>query len=198
VFNLISQVIARTGLWGVFLLMLIENLIPVIPSELILSLAGFQAARGQFNPVLGVAAATAGSTIGGCAWYGFGLWFGLDRLDRLAGRFGRWIPVTHDEIVQARRWFDRWGGLAVCLGRAIPVVRGVICIPPGMARMPFLRFLAFSTLGAFIWSCLLMGAGYILNAHYDAVRHWLNPFTDAFLALSLGLYAMKVIRYRRG
>ena len=71
-FNLITTVIAKSGVWGVFLLMLSENLIPVIPSELVLPLVGFQAAKGQFEPVAAIIAATAGSSIGGLAWYGVG------------------------------------------------------------------------------------------------------------------------------
>lgn len=195
-FGLIAGAIAKSGAWGVFLLMLLENLVPVIPSELILPLAGFQAARGQLDPVLAVIAATAGSVIGGVAWYGLGRWYGLERLQKLADSHGRWLPITSDEVIHADRWFKRWGALAVVVGRSLPGVRGVICIPAGIAAMPIGWFLLWSSLGAAAWSTLLILAGYALNAHYDTVQHWLNPVANGFLVLCVALYLFRVVRYR--
>ena len=197
-FSLITGVIAKSGVLGVFMLMVVENILPIIPSELILPLAGFQAARGQFDPVVVIIAATLGSAIGGAVWYGIGRWFGLQRLQRLATLGGRWSPFTIEEITTANVWFGRWGSLAVCVGRALPGVRGVICIPAGIARMPFLRYLIWSTIGTFAWSDLLVSSGYALHAHFGAVQQWLNPIADGFLILCGAFYLLRVIRYRAG
>ena len=195
-FNLITTIIAKSGVVGVFLLMLLENILPIIPSELILPLAGYQAADGQFDPVVVIIAATIGSVIGGCFWYGLGRWFGLHRLQAIANTHGRWLPITRSEVAKADAWFKRWGALAVCVGRTLPGVRGVICIPAGIGRMPLLKFLVWSTLGAFAWSDLLVSCGYILHTHYDLVEKWLNPVADGFLVLCAAAYLFRVIRYR--
>ncbi|HEY1928523.1 MAG TPA: VTT domain-containing protein, partial [Caulobacteraceae bacterium] len=114
----------------------------------------------------------------------------------LAGRHARWFTVSPRELAAAERWFRRWGGPAVCLGRALPGIRGVICIPAGLARMPPLAFGLWSTLGAALWTGLMMAAGYALKARYVEVQHWLNPVADGFLAISLITYLVRVAAYR--
>jgi membrane protein DedA with SNARE-associated domain len=193
-FTLISQIIARSGLGGVFLLMLVENLVPIIPSELILPFAGFEASRGAFSAVSAIGAGAAGSIIGGVAWYGIGRRFGLDRLRRLIERGGRWVAVTPEELDRAMRGFERWSGTAVFIGRMLPGVRALICIPAGIARMSFWRFLISSSLGATAWSALLVGAGLMLGAHYDVLERWLNPITDGLILLGLAIYIYRVVQ----
>ena len=197
-FNLVLGTIAKSGAWGVFVLMLAENLLPVIPSELILPLAGFQAASGQFHPAAAILAGTVGSLVGGLAWYGLAYGLGLDRLQRVIDRHGRWLPITSQELHKSHGWFQRWGSLAVCVGRALPGVRGVICIPAGIARMPLLLFLACSTIGAAVWSTLLVFSGYVLQSHYEEVHRWLNPIADGFLLLCVAIYFVRVACYRPG
>ena len=134
-FTLIAQIVGKMGVGGVFLLMMVENLVPVIPSELILPLAGLEASRGAFGPYAAIAAATVGSIIGGLAWYYIGRRLGLERLQALASAGGRWMAVTPNEIAHADRWFKHWGAFAVCAGRALPGVRGVICVPAGVSHI---------------------------------------------------------------
>lgn len=195
-FSFITGVIAKSGLLGVALLMLLENLLPIIPSELILPLAGFQAARGQFDPVAAIVAGTAGSLAGGFVWYLVGRTLGVGRLQAFAQRGGRWFPVTPGEVGRANAWFCRWGALAVCVGRALPGIRGVICIPAGLARMSPLVFLIASGIGAFAWSDVLVSSGYALRAHYAVVEGWLNPLADGLFGLVLLLYLYRVLRAR--
>ena len=196
-FTLITAIIHKTGLLGVALLMLLENLVPIIPSELIMPMAGFESARGTFGTVLVIVAGTAGSIVGGAAWYWIGRALGLARLKRWAEGGGRWLTLTPDEITRGEAWFERWGPAAVCVGRALPGVRGFICIPAGVARMPFRVFLIWSSLGALIWSALLTFAGYALQARYLQVEHWLNPVTDAIILILVALYLFRVISFRR-
>ncbi len=193
-FTFIAGIIGRTGVAGVFLLMLVENLVPAIPSELILPLAGFEASQGAFPPVAAIAAGAAGSILGGVAWYGLGRRLGLERFRRLAARGGRWLAITPREVDQANAWFRRNAALAVCLGRAIPGVRGVICLPAGMARMPFASFLLWSSIGAALWSAVLVGAGLVLGQRYAAVELWVNPVADAFFGVCVAAYLWRVVR----
>jgi membrane protein DedA with SNARE-associated domain len=195
-FSWISAIILHGGLVGVFLLMTAENVFPPLPSELIMPMAGFVAASGGLNPLGVVLAGTFGSAIGAVAWYLIGRWIGLDRLKAWSERHGRWLTLSPAEISRAAASFKRRGVVAVLIGRTLPGVRGVICIPAGMARMPFAPFLAASTLGSLIWSMILTAAGYALKSNYGAVAHWLDPVTDGFLIVCLLVYAWRVITFK--
>jgi membrane protein DedA with SNARE-associated domain len=198
-FKLISALLEHYGLWGVFGMMLVENLVPIIPSELILPLAGFEAARGHVDTTAAIFVATLGSTIGGTAWYGIGYGLGIDRLRQLVRRSRGWIPISVPELDLSEAWFKRWGSVAVAIGRTLPGVRGVICVPPGLARMHLGAFLASSAVGAGLWSALLIGLGYWLNARYALIGAWLSPIADVFFLGVAGIYGLRVVRgWRRG
>jgi membrane protein DedA with SNARE-associated domain len=195
-FTLVSNLIAKAGLAGVFMLMLAENIVPVIPSELILPMAGFDAARGQISGVLAAVAGGVASALGGVVWYLIGRSVGLDRLKRFAARMGRWAAVTPRQLDRAEAWFDRWGEWAVAIGRCVPGVRGYICIPAGVASMPFGRFLLWSSLGAMVWSAALVDAGFVLNRHFRRVERWMDPVTAAVFALCAVIYLLRVATWR--
>jgi membrane protein DedA with SNARE-associated domain len=139
-------------------MMLAENVFPPIPSELIMPLAGFVAAKGQLNPVLVVLAGTLGSLLGALPWYYAGRWLGEARVCAFAARHGRWLTLGEKEIGQAIRWFERHGRIAVLVGRLVPTVRTLISLPAGMARMPLLPFLAYSAVGTLAWTAALTAA----------------------------------------
>ena len=158
-------------------------------------LAGFEAARGAMRLGWVVAVGTAGSVLGGWAWYEIGRQLGLERVMRWADAGGRWVAVSSDELKYADLWFRRWGAVAVCIGRTLPGIRGVICLPAGVAKMPRGAFLFWSTIGAGLWALILVFAGYQLKAHFADVVGWVNPVTDAFLLLCIVAYAVRVARY---
>ena len=195
-FALVVGLIGRSGSTGVFVLMLIENLVPIIPSELILPLAGFEAAEGRLHPASALLAATAGSVVGALAWYALGLRLGEDRVEAWAARYGRWVTVTPLEVRRSTVWLRRHGVLAVALGRCIPGVRGLVSIPAGVVGMRLLPFLVSCTAGSLCWSALLIGAGYLLKRDYAAVEHWVGPASTAVLALCTVLYIGRL--FRRG
>jgi membrane protein DedA with SNARE-associated domain len=195
-FTLATAIIQKTGLVGVALLMLLEVFVPAMPSELFMPMVGFEAATGRMDPLEAVFAGTLGSTLGGVLWYLIGWRIGVAGVKRWAGRDWRWLPLTVDEIDRAQQWFARWGGAAVCLGRMVPGFRGIICLPAGLARMPFARFLVFSSVGAFGWVLLMVAAGYALRAHYTQLQGWVDPAADLFMLGILVIYLIRVARYR--
>jgi membrane protein DedA with SNARE-associated domain len=195
-FSFIAGIIQKTGVWGVGLLMLLENIVPIIPSELIMPMAGFEAARGALDPMATIALGTLGSVLGGVFWYWIGRRLGAERVSRWAAKTGRWLPLSPEDVDRGREWFQRWGAAAVFIGRMLPGVRGVICLPAGVARMKFGSFLLWSSLGALGWTALLAWTGYRLKAHYAQIGQWLNPAADAFLALCVLFYIVRVVRYR--
>lgn len=195
-FALIARVIGQSGAVGVFLLMLVENVLPVIPSELIMPMAGFETGAGRLSFAGVVLAGTVGSVLGASAWYALGRRLGLERLVSLACRHGRWLTVTPSQLRRADAWFRRWGVLAVAVGRTSPGVRGVICIPAGVAGMKVLPFLAACTVGSFAWCVILVEAGRLLRSRYVEVEGWRNPVADGVLLLCLAAYVYRVVTFR--
>lgn len=192
----IITVINDFGYLGLFLLMVLESIFPPIPSELIIPFAGFSAAQGHLNPFGVIAAATAGAVTGMIPWYVAGRLFGLDRMRRMADRWGRWLTLNADEIDLAERVFRRWGPLIVLAGRLLPIIRTLISIPAGIARMPAPLFFLASTAGALIWNCILVGGGYLLNEHYDLLEGYLDPLTIIVIAGVVLLYLFRLITWR--
>src|SRR5688572_32416544 len=168
----IVNTITEMGYLGIMLLMLVEAVFPPIPSELIIPFAGFSAGEGRLDFVLVILAATAGSLIGMIPWYLIGRLFGLERVKWLADRIGRWFAFNADEIDYAARIFARFGGVIVLFGRLFPILRTLISVPAGLAKMPVVPFALFSAIGMLIWNTVLVTAGYLLHEHYHLVEAW--------------------------
>jgi membrane protein DedA with SNARE-associated domain len=196
-FNWITGLVEQTGYLGIAFLMLAENVFPPIPSELIMPLAGFTAARGELNIVVVVLAGMAGSIAGALLWYYVGRWVGCERLERWAGRHGRWLTIAPEEVDDAMRWFRRHGGKAVLVGRLIPAVRTLISVPAGIFGMNLPAFLLYTGVGTAAWTALLAGAGYLLEGQYQQVSEYLNPISNAIIAVIVLWYLYRVATFRR-
>lgn len=194
-FEIIVDIVSRSGYLGIFLLMFLENLFPPIPSELIMPLAGFAAARGDLNITLVVAAGTAGSVVGALPWYYLGVLFGRERLKRIADKHGRWLTVSSGDIDVASRWFERHGRSAIFSGRLVPAIRTLISVPAGIMRMPMLAFLAYSAAGSLIWTGLLAAAGFTLQAQYAVVAQYLDPVSKGIVGLIIVGYLYRLVRH---
>jgi len=195
-FDIITGMIAGGGAFGVLVLMLVENLFPPIPSELVMPLAGFLAAQGKLSPLAVVAAGTAGSVLGALFWYWLGRAIGPVRFLALVDRYGRWLTLTRPETLAAIHWFERHGRAAVFFGRMVPGVRTLISIPAGLAGMPFLPFLLFTCAGSLIWVSGLTLAGYLLQAQYDRVHVLLDPATTVIIVVVVVVYLWRLLRRR--
>jgi membrane protein DedA with SNARE-associated domain len=195
-FDWMTDLVARTGYAGIALLMLAENVFPPIPSELIMPLAGFTAARGELSIVGVVASGTLGSLTGALVWYEIGRRVGVERLRRLAARHGRWLTMAPEDLDRAVGWFRRHAGVAVLVGRLIPAVRTLISVPAGVAAMRLPVFLAWTTIGTALWTALLAGAGYLLEAGYAQVSVWLNPASSLIVAAIVLAYLYRVATFR--
>ena len=192
----IVTTITDFGYLGIMALMLLEAVFPPIPSELIIPFAGFAAGRGDLDFVLVILAATAGSLIGMVPWYLIGYFFGLERVKWLADRFGRWFAFNADEIEMAAGLFRRWGRPIVLVGRLFPIVRTLISVPAGLAKMPFAAVALFSAIGMLIWNTVLVSAGYLLHEHYHVVEAFLDPLTWVVLAVVVGLYVFRLFTWK--
>ncbi|MDB5507029.1 MAG: DedA family protein [Devosia sp.] len=196
--NWIIETITGAGYLGLFLLMLLESVFPPIPSELIIPFAGFAAARGELNFIGVILAATAGAVVGMAPWYFAGRFFGLARVKWLADRFGRWFALNSDEIDTATRWFTRYGPVIVFVGRLLPIIRTLISVPAGLAKMSAARFFLASAAGALLWNTVLVSAGYLLAEHYDLVERLIDPVTIIVLVAVVALYLWRVVTWKPG
>lgn len=196
-FDWITDWIEKSGYLGIFVLTFLENVFPPIPSELIMPLAGFKAAQGALSLPLVVASGTAGSLAGASIWYWAGRKLGQSGVERFAARHGRWLTMCPPDVKRAEHWFERHGAAAVLIGRLAPAIRSVISLPAGIGRMPLPTFLLLSAIGTSVWTGLLVGAGYALEAQHERVADYLNPVSNAvFGALALW-YAWRVATFRR-
>ncbi|MDG4828708.1 DedA family protein [Solwaraspora sp. WMMD1047] len=193
----VAGVIDSLGVLGVGLLVFFENIVPPVPSEIVLSMAGYLAGEGKFNVVAVWAAATAGSVVGAALLYWLGAALGEDRLKRWLDR----VPLVElDDLERADRWFERHARATVLFGRMVPVVRSLVSIPAGANRMPVGQFLALTTLGSGIWNALFVGLGFALGSRWqqiDRYSTWFDLAILAFFAVTVVSWAVKRIRKRR-
>jgi len=188
--------LAESGYLGIALLMLLENLFPPIPSELVMSLAGFVAGQGRLNLLGVIVAGSTGSLAGASFWYVLARRYGKERLQRLAARHGRWLTVDAADIEHADAWFGRHGGKAVLLGRLVPTVRTLISVPAGLSGMHPGRFLAFSAVGTIAWTAVLALAGYALGDRFEEVDAWLAPIAKLIVAAMALTWLWRVVRWK--
>lgn len=183
------------GYIGIVVLMTIENVFPPIPSELIMPLAGYLAARDDVTLWGAIAAGTAGSVLGALPLYYVGARIGSDRLKRFVDRRGCWLAISRRDVERAEAWFDRRGWLAVFLCRLVPGIRSLISIPAGVRRMPLPTFLVVTAIGTAMWSALLACIGYFLGRNYQAVEQYVGWISWAVVAIVLVWYLRRVVRF---
>lgn len=192
----IETVVQTTGVFGIAFLMFLENVFPPIPSELIMPLAGYSAAKGDANILLVILAGALGSLAGASFWYGVGRLIDHERMKKFADRHGRFLTMTRRDIERADDWFDAHGHYAVLFGRLVPTVRTLISIPAGLSEMPLARFLVFSGIGTAVWTTLLALFGYMVGERYSDLEHWIDPISYGVIALIVVIYLWRVVTFR--
>lgn len=193
----ITSIIVNWGALGVAFLMFVENIFPPIPSEVVLPLAGAQAAQGNISLAMAVLGATVGAVLGTLPFYLLGRWAGIESIRRLSARYGRLLTLTPKDVDHADAWFDRNGQYAVVFGRLVPGVRTLISIPAGLTGMTLRRFLIFTTIGTLAWNTILAGAGYGLGQDPEIVETVLSPVSNVVIGGAVVLYAWRVATFGR-
>ena len=182
IINWATGLIDTLGYVGLSFLIALETLIPPIPSELILPLAGYRSATGNFEFYLMVIAATVGSLLGSSIIYGVGRWAGDKRIEGWIDRYGKWMVITREDLEKSRVWFRRYGTQAVIIARVIPGMRSIISLPAGLTGMPYSKFAFLTVLGSACWNLALIGAGYFLGNNWSQVEVWLDPISPVIYA----------------
>ena len=193
----VMEIIYSTGYEGILMQMFAENVFPPIPSEIIMTLAGYIIADGKFTFVGVVLAGTIGSVLGSLPLFYAGRSFGEERLKELADRHGRWLTVSAHDIEQTKEWFDKYGGWALLVGRLIPGIRSLISIPAGLDRMNAPTFLIYTTVGMAFWTTILASMGYFLRSNFGKVEEYLNPISIAVVGGLIVFYIYRVFTHKK-
>lgn len=186
IYEWVQYITEWLGYPGIFFLMLIENIIPPLPSELVMPLAGSLVAEGRLAMPGVLLAGTLGSVAGAVLLYGLGLWLGRPQLERWVCRYGKYVFFDAGDFRRSLELFERHGKLTIFLARLVPGVRSLISIPAGVNRMPFAGFMLLTLLGTLAWNTLLAGAGMLLGRNWSRVLELVDAYE---LVLFAGLGA---------
>ena len=179
------------GYPGIVVLMAIESSILPLPSELVMPPAGYLAAKGELSLPLVIVCGVLGSVVGALANYGLAAWLGRAFIHRL----GRYVLVSERSLERSERFFARHGEISTFAARMLPVIRHLISLPAGLARMPIPRFAGFTALGAGIWCTVLTIIGWTIGRKESVLLGALNVEVrrDATRAMTIIVPALIVI-----
>ena len=187
--NSVTNLIYNLGYFGIFTAALIETLFPIIPSELIFPLAGYivySQNLGIEQVIMFGFMGSLGSTLGAIIIYLIALKVGR----RIVLKIGKYILISESKLEKSEAWFQKYGKVAVLLGRLAPGVRELISIPAGLSRMNFIEFTLFTFIGSFLWSLSLTMVGYYLGNAWDEFS---QESSKAFHIISLTIIISLVL-----
>ncbi|MBM7052141.1 MULTISPECIES: DedA family protein [unclassified Rothia (in: high G+C Gram-positive bacteria)] len=188
----VISIMETLGAPGVGIAILLENVFPPIPSEVVLPLAGFTASVGSINVYAAFIWATIGSVLGAYILYGVGAAIGANRLRKIADWM--WL-VDPEDVNQALHWFDKYGRVSIFFGRLIPGVRSLISIPAGIDRMNLVSFGLYSLAGSALWNAILIYLGYILGENWTQVEAVINEYSSVvkYLLVAVALIILGLL-----
>ncbi|MEO6470906.1 MAG: DedA family protein [Aeromicrobium sp.] len=178
-----ADLMDKLGLFGAGLILAIETLLPFLPSEVVLPLAGFTASvGGQFGLIQVIIATTIGSLVGALGLYFVSRWFGRDRTRAILVR----VPLVNaHDIDRGEAWFNRHGGMAVFLCRMVPVLRSLISVPAGVEKMSVWSFSLYTAAGSLIWNSIWIVAGHNLGNNWHKVEKYAGVLQKVFIVVVL-------------
>lgn len=193
--NWILTIMSRFGYIGVAGLIGLENLFPPIPSEVILTFGGFMTTCTDLKFSGVVLAATAGSLFGAIILYGLGYILSYEKLCKiLSGKTGKILHLYPEDIAKAVSWFDQKGNVTVFFCRFIPIVRSLISVPAGCAKMKMLPFLLLTTAGSFIWNTVLVWLGALAGESWSKIAGVMDTYSSIVLIV-LVIVGISVLYY---
>ena len=175
--------------------MFLENLIPPIPSEIIMPLGGFFVYKGDLNFYVLIISGLIGTVVGALPWYFLGKLLNEKKLSNFIDRKGKFVGISIKDLDKSRLWFDKYGVLLVFWGRLIPGIRTLISVPAGIELMPINKFLIWTSLGSLIWVIFLTSAGYLFGENYEIIGSYIDNFKDIFKPIFVILLLFLLIRF---
>ncbi|MGG0177039.1 DedA family protein [Gottfriedia acidiceleris] len=198
--NWIIETMDTFGYLGIFLLIALENIFPPIPSEVILTFGGFMTTESSLSKIGVIFFSTLGSVIGAIILFWIGTLLDINTLEKIVERWGHFLRLTKKDVHKADEWFSKYGVWTVFFCRLIPLIRSLISIPAGMARMNFWIFLLFTTLGSLIWNTILVLVGASVGASWEKIVGYMDVYSSiiyGFLAIGLVIFIFLFIKKRK-
>ena len=192
-----TNLIDSGGYAGIVLLMIIENVFPPLPSELVMFFAGAASRTGSLSLVLVIMFGALGSVIGLVPWYVASRWFGKERLVRFADAHARFLTFSGSDVARADSWFERHGRKTVFIGRFLPAIRTLVAIPAAVARMSAVSFALFAFLGSAVWDGLFAVLGYAVDGSSPRWERYINMGTGIIAVCIVLYYAYRVIFWKK-
>jgi membrane protein DedA with SNARE-associated domain len=189
-----QEVIAQLGYPGITFLIALETFFPLVPTELILPLAGYLSAQGRMEWWAVELAATLGSLIGATSLYALARWGGAPLVARVLDRYGRYFGFSSADLGGVQRWFDRNGEKMVVIARITPGLRTLISVPAGLGQMPLARFWLYTALGSGLWNGALILAGRLLGDNWRLAEGILRPIGPIIYVLMIAAVVFVVAR----
>jgi len=192
------QTLLAVGYPGIVALMALESSILPVPSELVMTPAGYWAAKGQMSFPVVLLCGVLGSIIGALANY-----YGAQLIGRpLIQRYGKYVLLSEKNLLRSERFFVEHGEISTLIGRLFPVVRHLVSIPAGLHRMPLPKFILYTGVGAAIWCAILTSIGYFLGQHEAALRseeihRYVTWALLILIPLTLVVIGIYILRRRR-
>jgi membrane protein DedA with SNARE-associated domain len=178
---------------GVGVALFIETFFPPMPSEAVLPGAGFLAYAGHMNVWLAILWATIGCLVGAWGFYAIGALLGRERTAWLVEK----TPLLEiEDFYKAERFFTRFGGVAVLLGRCVPLVRSFISVPAGIERMPLFKFSLYTVIGSAVWNTIWIGLGYVFGPAIEPILAQWSGVISNIVVVIIGLLVLWFILAR--
>ena len=175
--------------------MFLENIIPPIPSEIIMPLGGFFVYKGDLNFYILVVFGLIGTVLGALPWYYLGRFLNEKKLVNVIENKGKFLGISSKDFNKSKLWFDKYGVSLVFWGRLIPGIRTLISVPAGIELMPFKKFLVWTTLGSLIWVVLLSFSGYVFGENYKIIEIYVDNFKSFMKPLLIIISIFFILRY---
>ena len=165
------------GYFGLFVLMALESMVAPVPSEVVMPFAGYLVLQGRFSFWIAALVSGLGSIFGSLLSYYIGVYGGRP----FVLKFGKYLLLEEEHLEWTEKWFKKQGEKTIFISRFVPVVRHLISIPAGMAKMPMQKFLVYTFAGASIWNLILLYAGFMLGEHWDKIHQYSKELDIVFV-----------------
>lgn len=193
--QIITDFISKWGYTAIFILILLENVLPVVPSEIILTFAGLLSVKSHLSIWTLLIIATIASFIGLLILYYICRLISEEKLYRFVDRHGKWMKLKSKDLKRANDWFKKYGAWAVFLCRFVPILRVLITIPAGINRMNVIQFTTLSLIGTTIWNFALILLGRLLSDSFDALMNGIHTYSRIMYVIIIIAFIYFVIRY---
>ena len=175
--------------------MFLENIIPPIPSEIIMPLGGFFVYQGILNFYVLVIFGLIGTVLGALPWYYLGRFINEKKLANFVENKGKFLGITPQDFNKSKLWFDKYGVSLVFWGRLIPGIRTLISVPAGIELMPLKKFILWTTLGSLIWVVLLSLSGYVFGDNYRVIEVYVDNLKVFIKPLLIIISIYLILKY---